>query len=116
MWLIPMYPVLFEGLQIFGQLPQEHPTIEQLGKDFENHVMLWHTAADFFRIRPQWTEGSFVLIDPELMSANMDKWVRASAKCAKLLVQSPKIAAEELKRQIMEFNVTILILHIGYSS
>ncbi|KAH9558616.1 hypothetical protein CY35_06G017100 [Sphagnum magellanicum] len=97
--------------KIFGQLPQEHPTIEQLGKDFENHVMLWHTAADFFRIRPQWTEGSFVLIDPELMSANMDKWVRASAKCAKLLVQSPKIAAEELKRQIVEFNVHVPMIY-----
>jgi len=76
-------------------------------KDFENHILLWHTANDFLRIYPNWMDGPFTLIDGEEMLNNMDKWVRASAKCAKLLTKEPKIAAEQLKKKIMEFNVSL---------
>lgn len=74
-------------------------------KDFENHILVWHTATDFFRILPQWMDGPFTLIDPEELQNNMDKWVRAAAKCSKLLTKEPKMVAEELKRQVMAFNV-----------
>lgn len=93
------------SLQIFGQLPTEHPAIERMEKDFENHILLWHTANDFFRALPQWMDGPFTLIDAEELQSNMDKWYRASAKCAKLLVREPKIVAEELKRQVAAFMV-----------
>lgn len=93
-------------MQIFAQIPQEHPAIERMEKDFENHITLWHTANDFLRIYPNWMDGPFTLIDGEQMLNDMDKWVRASAKCAKLLTKDPKIAAEELRRKVMEFNVS----------
>lgn len=75
-------------------------------KDFENHITLWHTANDFLRIYPNWMDGPFTLIDGEEMLNNMDKWVRAAAKCSKLLTREPKIAAEQLRKQIMAFNVS----------
>jgi len=93
-------------VQIFAQIAQEHPAIERMEKDFENHILLWHTANDFLRIYPNWMDGPFTLIDGEEMLNNMDKWVRASAKCAKLLTKEPKIVAEQLKKQIMDFNVS----------
>lgn len=74
-------------------------------KDFENHISFWHTANDFLRVLPNWMDGPFTLIDGEEMLNNMDKWVRASAKCAKLLTKDVKIAAEELRKRIMDFNV-----------
>lgn len=93
-------------MQIFAQIPQEHPAIERMEKDFENHILLWHTANDFLRIYPNWMDGPFTLIDGEEMLNNMDKWVRASAKCSKLLTKEPKMAAEELRKKIMGFNVS----------
>ena len=93
-------------MQIFAQIPQEHPIIERLENDFENHVLFWHTANDFLRIYPNWMDGPFTLIDPEELLNNMDKWVRSSARCAKLLTKAPKMAAEELRQRILDFNVS----------
>lgn len=92
-------------MQIFAQIAQEHPGIERMEKDFENHILFWHTANDFLRIYPNWMDGPFTLIDGEEMINNMDKWVRSSARCAKLLTKDPKLAAEELRLKIQQFNV-----------
>ncbi|XP_073386521.1 uncharacterized protein [Physcomitrium patens] len=97
--------------EIFGQISVEHPAIEKMEKDFENHISFWHTANDFLRVLPNWMDGPFTLIDGEEMLNNMDKWVRASAKCAKLLTKDVKIAAEELRKRIMDFNVNVPMIY-----
>ncbi|KAL2642110.1 hypothetical protein R1flu_009697 [Riccia fluitans] len=94
--------------EILGSFVTEYTQIDQMERLFELHGMLWHTCNDFLRAWPGWMDGPFQDIDGEEMVTNMDKWFRASAKCAKMLTNvDTKIVAEELKKRIAEFQVNV---------
>ncbi|KAG6554406.1 hypothetical protein Mapa_004323 [Marchantia paleacea] len=94
--------------EILGLFVTEYALIEQLEKLFELHGMLWHTCNDFLRIWPAWMDGPFQDINGEEMVSSMEKWFRASAKCAKMMTNvETKIVAEDLKKRITEFQVNV---------
>ncbi|EFJ31602.1 hypothetical protein SELMODRAFT_86461 [Selaginella moellendorffii] len=93
--------------QVFGLTVTEYPQIEQLEKQFEMCGVVWHTAADFLRVLPQWMDGPFGSINSEEMQQNVDKWFRACAKSVKQVTGDVKIVAEQLKKKIESFMVNI---------
>lgn len=96
-------------IQLFDAMITEFPEVEVLEKDFENYSLLWHTAGDFLKVLPQWTDGAFNLLVAEDVLNNAEAWFKASAKCAKLLTGPAKMVAEQLKQQLEAFQVRMYL-------
>ncbi len=96
-------------IQLFDAMITEFPEVEVLEKDFENYSLLWHTAGDFLKVLPQWTDGAFNLLVAEDVLNNAEVWFKASAKCAKLLTGPAKMVAEQLKQQLEAFQVRMYL-------
>jgi hypothetical protein len=100
--------VLFNSayfMQIFDLMITEFPELAALQTEFEDYIVLWHTAWDFLKVLPTWLDGPISDLNAEEVQNNVEMWYKSSAKCAKVTVGEAKMVAEELKMRVGEFQV-----------
>ena len=65
------------------------PQIEVIQKSIEPFATLWRFCSEAMRSLPEWMDGPFPEIDPEVVANECDKWWRGTAKLAKTLTGGP---------------------------
>ena len=90
--------------EIFGAKATEWPEIEAAAKAFEPSAFLWRTASELATLLPMWMDGPFGALNPEEMSAAVDKWWRGTLKNMKALRgDGPLGVAEQIKTKVAQF-------------
>ena len=75
--------------KVCSSSPPPAPQIEVIQKSIEPFATLWRFCSEAMRSLPEWMDGPFPEIDPEVVANECDKWWRGTAKLAKTLTGGP---------------------------
>jgi dynein heavy chain len=73
--------------------------MEGMRKMFEPFSTMWRFCSEFMRSLPEWMDGPFPEIDPELVASECDKWWRGTAKLAKILSGEPLQVVQQVRHR-----------------
>jgi len=90
---------------LLGFPPTEYPLITDIQNEFTPYAKLWRTAGQFNENYPQWMDGAFFDIDPDVLEKNVGDWVMSTNKMRKAFkgLEAPVKVATTILEQLNEF-------------
>lgn len=90
--------------RIFGNPLTEFPQIKELTQKFEQHKTLWTIAYHESQDYPEWMDGPFRNLDPDIVDANTMSWHKSLSTLERQLVDNgPKNIAAVLRDKLESF-------------
>jgi len=96
---------LFNSREVlFGMPATQFNFLNEVCRNFEPYQQLWTIIYNFNQQYPQWHEGLFETLDPEVIENNVNKWSKDLYKLAKQLKdEPPTVNAMTIKEKLDAF-------------